>query len=305
MPPVTQQGRGEGLTRLALAAALLLTPAVCLRADPPQPEQPALPGFPNPADLQALLKSMMQLQQQQMQQQMEQLRKMQAGQLPGGVPGFGNPAGPARAETRLGVVVESPIEALVEQLDLPRGQGQVVTQVTSGGAAAKAGLQSSDILLELNGKTVASERAEFLKSVEDIPTNTPVNALVLRKGAKKELKGLTLPDMPAAAPGVAGGFVPPFPPLPPRPGFGFGGPGAANPFANGTFTGSSQEGGLSINVEGTIVNGTATVAHVTIQESGKPQEFNSLEQVPERYRDKVRCVVEKTTKGRAGGAPNR
>src|SRR5262249_55213131 len=113
---------------------------------------------------------------------------------------------------------------------------------------------------------------------------------------------LTLPEMPAAAPGAPGGFAPQFPPLPARPGFGFGGPAAANPFANGTFTGSSQENVLSINVEGTILNGTATVTHVTIQESGKPLEFNSLEQVPERYRDKVRAVVERTTKGRAGGA---
>jgi len=215
MPQVTQQGREGGFIRLALAAALLLIPVTGLRADPPQPEQPAVPGFPNPPDLQALLKSMMQMQQQQLQQQMEQLRKMQAAQLPGGVPGFGNfgnPVGPARAETRLGVAVETPIEALVDQLDLPRGQGQVVTQVTFGGAAAKAGMQSSDILLELNGKPVTSERAEFLKAVEDLPTNTPVNALVLRKGAKKELKALTLPEMPAAAPGAAGGFAPPFPP---------------------------------------------------------------------------------------------
>jgi hypothetical protein len=231
--------------------------------------------------------------------------------------GFGNLAGPSRAETRLGVVVETPIEALVEQLDLPRAQGQVVTQVSVAGAAAKAGMLPSDILLELNGKPVASERNDFLKAVEDMQTNTPVTALVLRKGVKKELKGLTLPEMPAApaaaGAGAPGGFGLPFPQLP-QPGLGGFGPrgpanpfgmrGALNPFANGTFNGSNQDGDLAINVEGTIVNVTVTVTHVTIVDAGKTLEYNNLDQVPERYRDKVRGVVEKTTKGRAAAGPN-
>jgi hypothetical protein len=312
MSQIPQRGRRAWLISPLLAAILLLSSVARLWADPPQPELPA--PFPNPADLQDLMNRMMQLQQKQMQQQLEQLRKMQAAQFPGGFPGFGNPAGPSRAETRLGVLVETPIEALIEQLDLPRAQGQVVTQVTFGGAAAKAGILSSDILLELNGKPVAGDRAEFLKAVEDIQTNTPVIVLVLRKGAKKELKGLTLPEMPAAAgPGAPGGAGAQFPQPPPLPPVGFGprGPanpfaarGAMNPFANGTFNGSNQEGDLAISVEGTIINGTVTVTRITIQDAGKVLEFNSLDQVPERYRDKVRGVVERTTKGRGGAAPN-
>jgi hypothetical protein len=322
MPQVTQQGRGAWLIHSVLAVVLLLIPAMRLCADPPQqPAVPVAPGFPNPADLQELLNRMMQMQQQQLQQQMEQLRKMQAAQVPGGFPGFGgfgNQAGPSPAETRLGVLVETPVEALVEQLDLPRGQGQVVTQVTFGGAAAKAGLLSSDILLELNGKPVTSERTAFLKTVEGLETNTPLNVLVLRKGAKKELKGLSLPELAAAPPGgpeAPGGLGAQFPPLPQRPGIGFGprapgnpfgGLGAMNPLANGngTFTGSSEDGALAINVEGTIINGTVTVTRVTIQDGDKTLQFASLDQVPERYRDKVRGVVERTTKGRGGAAPN-
>jgi membrane-associated protease RseP (regulator of RpoE activity) len=312
MLPVLQRGRGAGLIRPLLAMLLLLIPALCLGADPPQPEQPV--PFPNPADLQDLLNRMMQLQQKQMEQQLEQLRKMQAAQFPGGFPGFGSSSGPARAETRLGAIVETPIEALIEQLDLPRGQGQVVTQVMIGSAAAKAGILPSDILLELNGKSVASDRSQFLKAVEDLQTNTPMNLLVLRKGAKKELKGLTLPEMPAppaaAGPGAPGGAGAQLPPLP---GIGFGprGPanpfglrGAMNPFGNGTFNGSSQDGELAINVEGTIINGTVTVTRITILDAGKTLELNSLDQVPERYRDKVRGVIERTTKGRAGAAAN-
>src|SRR5262249_17763335 len=52
---------------------------------------------------------------------------------------------------RLGVRLEKPSKTLVAQLGLPAGKGQVLLDIREGSAAAKAGLKSNDILLELAG----------------------------------------------------------------------------------------------------------------------------------------------------------
>jgi hypothetical protein len=129
----------------------------------------------------------------------EAVRKRAEGigkRLPGGVRNLV----PSPEESRLGARLEAPGEALVNQLGLPKGQGLVVGQVAADSAAAKAGVQTHDILLELAGKPVSSDPAQFAKAVAEIKANEPVSAVVLRKGQKTTVKGLALPAAPAAAP---------------------------------------------------------------------------------------------------------
>ncbi len=109
--------------------------------------------------------------------------RAQAGRLPGFLQDDG----------RLGAALEIPAPILVDQLDLPRGQGLVISAVNADSAAAKAGIKANDILLELNGKAVPSEASEFAKLLEGIKAKTPVGAVVLRKGKKETIKELTLP----------------------------------------------------------------------------------------------------------------
>src|SRR5262245_17658619 len=78
-------------------------------------------------------------------------------------------AGPSAARARLGVYLEVPEETLVSQLDLPRDHGLVIRQVVPDSAAAWAGLQPLDILLELNGKAVSSNPREVSYSLEQAP----------------------------------------------------------------------------------------------------------------------------------------
>jgi hypothetical protein len=111
----------------------------------------------------------------------------------------GNVGDPGYVSQRLGVQVKPATDDLAEQLDLPNGQGEVVVSVTPNSSAAQAGVQASDILLELNGKPVSRTPAEFARALEGIKSDVPVNALVLRKGQKKEIKGLVLRDAPPAA----------------------------------------------------------------------------------------------------------
>lgn len=114
------------------------------------------------------------------------------------VPGFPGRVGSIRGENRLGVRLEKPGAALIAQLSLPEGKGLVIEKVRDESAAAKAGLKTSDILLELDGKAVSSDLGEFVKALNTIKAGTPVDAVVLRKGMKTSIKGITLPTTPVA-----------------------------------------------------------------------------------------------------------
>jgi beta-lactamase regulating signal transducer with metallopeptidase domain len=101
--------------------------------------------------------------------------------------------GPVRqANGRLGVRVEKPGDTLVDQLDLPAGEGLVVVEVAADSAAAAAGLKPHDILLEFDGKPVPADAPAFVKMVQEVKGGVPVEATVLRKGRRETLKGLTL-----------------------------------------------------------------------------------------------------------------
>ena len=74
--------------------------------------------------------------------------------------------------------VEEPLRA---QLDIPEGQGAVVTKVTPGSLAAALGLRKSDVLLEIDGRKVSSPEAAKGLITKDS------TAVVLRKGKKETL----------------------------------------------------------------------------------------------------------------------
>jgi serine protease Do len=119
-------------------------------------------------------------------------------------------------QPRLGVLVDSPSEAMTEQLGLESGKGVVVTDVLADSAAAKAGLKKNDVLVEFNGKPVPASRDGFAALVQEPKAKEPVDAVVIRKGKKETIKGITLPE--ATAPGRPGAA--PF--APPRRGFRMG-----------------------------------------------------------------------------------
>jgi C-terminal processing protease CtpA/Prc len=112
-------------------------------------------------------------------------------------------AGRGGAANRLGATLETPSDTVVNQLNLPQGQGLVVKTVPPNTPAAKAGLQPNDILLELGGKTISRNPADFDKSVEQVKADTPVDAVVLRKGEKTTVKGVSLAAAPAVRPATA------------------------------------------------------------------------------------------------------
>jgi beta-lactamase regulating signal transducer with metallopeptidase domain len=271
-------------------------------------------------------------------EQMEQVRRnmkaaREAARLQPGGGGFGfapggfNPFGPESPQGgRLGALVSKPSATLVEQLDLPKDQGLVVDDVKADSAAAKAGLKAHDVLLEFNGKPVSSEPVEFIKQLEGVKADDAVDAVVLRKGKKETVKGLKLPEAKAAAApggnigfpgnpfGPGGGLNPGnpggLPGLPPVgfvpgginfPNVGFGGANGVMTTSfvtNDRFTTRHQEGTLIITVTGKVADGKATTGEISVQDGNESNKYESVDKVPEKYRDKVKNLVEMSEKSK-------
>ena len=263
----------------------------------------------------------------------EQLREMQAemqkkiremqAQFPGGAQGGfarGNPMFGFGHQGRLGVRVAAPNATLTDQLDLPKGQGIVIEDVQAESAAAKAGFKTNDILLELNGKNVPANPREFTTMIGELKAGKAVDAVVLRKGKRETIKGLTLPEVkaenepPFFKGPVAGGGIGGPPAIGFQGGAGAGFPGGAQGgfgggFAAGgqqvstsvfrtddRFTTRHQEGSLVITVTGTLDNGKAKVSGINVQDGRESHKYESLDKVAEQYRDKVSNLIEMSEK---------
>jgi hypothetical protein len=262
------------------------------------------PGFPDVEDL------LQQLPNGANAEQMRRMMEMMRQQFPGGR-FAGGPFGVfTPGHSRLGARVAAPSPTLTDQLDLPKGQGLVVEDVQQDSAAAKAGIKNNDILLELNGKSVASNPRDFVKQLEDIKANTAVDAVVLRKGKRETIKGLSLPEVKVAqepptpfkgfgGAAGAGAFGGPPGGFAPREGGFPGAPGAAarqgvftSVFrTDNRFTTRHEEGTLVITVTGTMADAKAQVSSIVVRD-GAEHKYESVEKVPEQYRDKVKNLID-------------
>jgi len=88
----------------------------------------------------------------------------------------------------LGVTTETVTGDLAEQFGLPRDtKGVIITDVTDGGPAQKAGLRSADVVLAVDGKPVSTlEQLRLL--VAEYPPKTTISMSVMRDG-----KAVTVP----------------------------------------------------------------------------------------------------------------
>jgi beta-lactamase regulating signal transducer with metallopeptidase domain len=224
---------------------------------------------------------------------------------------LGQDAGQHQNEGRLGVQVQKPSSVLTDQFDLPKGQGLVIERVLPQSAAAKAGLKAHDILLEFNSKPVPNEVADFVKMLGELKANTPVDAVVLRKGKKQTIKGLSLSE--AKTQPFQLRVLPRVQPLPQLPAgplvpFNLQRPNIQmHGFSNRAvittlfrtkdgFNTRYQEGSLVIIVTGSVTDGKSKVKQIQIQDGGKNETYDSLDKVPETYRDKVKNLIEMSEK---------
>ncbi|HMH64445.1 MAG TPA: DegQ family serine endoprotease [Rhizomicrobium sp.] len=87
----------------------------------------------------------------------------------------------------IGVRIQQVTPEIAEGLGLPTTQGALVTDVTKGGPAQKAGLANGDLVTGFDGKPVPDDRV-LPRIVADTPIGKTVNMDVLRKGKKQTLK---------------------------------------------------------------------------------------------------------------------
>jgi membrane-associated protease RseP (regulator of RpoE activity) len=330
---VTFQAQAAPSTSATAAAAPVPQPG---KANPlPKKDEPAKKPDPLPfldgnldvppgVDAEKMREQIMKMREE-MLKRMQQMQPMQGMGMAGAM-GQGGMAFGGFGGGRLGVMLQTPDATLADQLDLPKGKGLVVTHVQADSAAAKAGIKEHDILLEFNGKSVANEASRLIHTMQDMKAGATVDAVVLRKGKKETIKGIILPESKHMAQGFGGmpgfqGFnanpmqaVPMVPMAPrlggegPGPGLGFGGGLGVQPGMNAhtvitsnfrtgdRFTTRHQEGSLIITVTGTVTDGKSKVSQVQIQDGNQTDKYESVDKVPEQYRDKVKNLIESNDK---------
>jgi beta-lactamase regulating signal transducer with metallopeptidase domain len=254
----------------------------------------------SPEEIQILTNAIQKLRQQRETRRMLELRRALVEQRDRAVVAFVGQPG----EGRLGVAVQPPGQALVDQLDLPKGEGLVIIEVRPGSAAEKAGLKVNDILLEVGGSHVPNDVGAFVRQLGEVKSETPVEVLLVRKGKKETVKGLSLPATRAAVPVRARVITVPQPGAPvllrQSQAIAAGSGVMTTVFrTEDRFTTRYQEGALFITVTGKVANGKAKVGEITVQDGAASTDYPNLDKVPERYRDKVKNLVEMSEKGSA------
>ena len=65
------------------------------------------------------------------------------------------------------------------------------------------------------------------------------------------------------------------------------------------FTTRHQEGTLVITVNGTVADGKAHLSGIQVQDGRESHKYESVDKVPEQYRDKVKNLVEMSERSNA------
>lgn len=101
---------------------------------------------------------------------------------------------------RIGVVIQEVTKELAESFGLSKPTGALVNSVMKGGAADKAGIEASDIILKFDGKAVTSS-SDLSRIVSATKPGTKVIVQVWRKGVTKEITA-TVEEAPNERPGL-------------------------------------------------------------------------------------------------------
>ena len=87
---------------------------------------------------------------------------------------------------RIGVQIQEVTKETADAFGLNKATGALVNSVEKGGPADKAGVESGDIILKAEGRTVNSS-SELPRNITQIKPGTKITLQVWRKGASKDL----------------------------------------------------------------------------------------------------------------------
>jgi C-terminal processing protease CtpA/Prc len=98
----------------------------------------------------------------------------------------------ATTKPRLGVNVEPVAPVLAAQFELSLDVGVVVTRVVPGSPAEKAGIKVHDVVLKIGGAQVTGDVEDFVRLIDSLKSDKPLDIVVLRKGRKHTIAGVRL-----------------------------------------------------------------------------------------------------------------
>ena len=102
----------------------------------------------------------------------------------------------------LGVSIQPVKQDIAKAFHLSETYGALIGDVTKDSPAAKSGLKTGDIILDVDGQKIEDSRALQLK-IGDMSPNTTVKLTVFRNGATQEIP-VKLGEMPGGAAQSAG-----------------------------------------------------------------------------------------------------
>ncbi len=94
----------------------------------------------------------------------------------------------------IGVQIQPVTQDIADSLGLKKAQGALVAEPQSGSPAAKAGIESGDVIAKVNGNEVKDAR-DLAKRIASMAPGTSVKLDVLRKGSEKSVT-VTLGELP-------------------------------------------------------------------------------------------------------------
>jgi serine protease Do len=94
----------------------------------------------------------------------------------------------------IGVQIQPVTPEIADSLGLKKAEGALVAEPQANGPAAKAGIESGDVITAVNGETVKDAR-ELARTIGGIPPGSAVKLNVLHKGSDKVID-LTLGTLP-------------------------------------------------------------------------------------------------------------
>jgi serine protease Do len=94
----------------------------------------------------------------------------------------------------LGVQIQPVTTGIADSLGLKKVEGAIVDNAQDGSPAAKAGIQSGDVVIAVNGTPVKDAR-DLARTIGMLPPNSPVKLDILRQGEARAVT-VTLAQMP-------------------------------------------------------------------------------------------------------------
>jgi serine protease Do len=87
----------------------------------------------------------------------------------------------------IGVQIQPVTQDIADSIGLKKASGALIADVTKGGPAAKAGLQSGDAITAVNGKEVTDSR-DLARAIADVKPGATADLTVWRDGKEQSVK---------------------------------------------------------------------------------------------------------------------